>query len=235
MAPTKIGSRLLAAAAVSLTFTLGLAAAIYCVADLASGSARAWMRSWEESGHLIDSSQWRIVHGRLRLANRLVPWGADRAADMGRLMEWGAWQHAPHDPRGLIFRETASRHYRMALQRRPGWGYAWAHFAENRLLSGMRDEVFLAALAKATDLAPWEPQVQRKVAWLGMLAWNDLGPRMREIVRRNTARAMTLDVHRYEIIQLAIQFEWLDELRPMLSDERQQAAYALIVGRSGRR
>lgn len=228
-------SRVIAAVAASISFSLCLAASIYCMADLAGGSARQWLDSWDDTGRITDLRDWNTVHERLLLAGRLAPLSADHAAELGRVLEWRAWQHAPDSPLGAELRQAASRHYGDALLHRPSWGYAWALYAENRLLSGAFDDLFLHALNKAMELAPWEPLVQRKVAWMGMATWNDLPADARSLVKDSISRAMALDVYRYEVIRLAFQYDWLEELRPMVRDDRQRAAYEFVLRQLNRR
>lgn len=235
LVPSQVRSRLIAAVASSISFSLCLIAIVYCIAALANGSARSWMAVWEDNGRLSNLAEWHAARDRLRFAVRLTPLNADYAADLGRLMEWAAWRHGPDDERGIQFRRAAVVQYSKVALRRPSWGYGWAHLAESRLLGEGADAGFRHALLKAIELAPWEPQVQRKVAWLGMAAWGELPPDLRDLVRHNVSRAVSLDVHRDEIIRLAFQYEWLDQLRPMLKNERQRAAYEFVAAQMRKR
>lgn len=213
--------RFLAALAASLTFALGVVAILQGIADLAAGNARGLMARWEVQGHVTGRTQWEVARDRLLLASRLDPLNADYAADLGRLMEWGAWQESPQSTGFIHSRTLANDFYVGAIRRRPTWGFAWAHYAENRLLLGREDDEFRDALGKAIELAPWEPGVQRKVAWMGMATWDRLPPELREMVSQNIERAVQLDVHRHEIVRLAAQYDWLDELGSMMRSERQ--------------
>lgn len=227
--------RLIAAAAASAAFTLGVASLLQGFADLAGDGARVWMREWEERGGVRDGRQWEDAVARLSLARRLSPLDAGVSADLGRLMEWRAWQQSPGTGAFEASRAIAGEYYREAIARRPSWGYVWAHYAENLLLQGHAGDEFQTALRKAIALAPWEPGVQRKVAWMGMAAWDSLPPDLQEVVTGSIARGVVLDAHRYEIVRLAIQYEWMTHLEPMMRSESQIMALESVRKQVNRR
>ena len=187
------------------------------------------MKTWAGQRHVSNIRQWDNAYSRLLLAHRLNPLNADYSADLGGLMEWKAWRHAPDDPEYIRDRANSEFFYAKAIRARPGWGYAWANFAENRLLQGKSDGKFLHAIEMAIDYAPWEPWVQKKVAWMGMATWNELPDRMRPMVKESIRRTVDLEIFHYEIVRLAIQYNWLDHLRPMLHTDRQLKALRLVL------
>lgn len=221
--------RLLAAAAATLALSLIFIALGLGVADLASVSANVWMREWEGRGNIDQPSQWDLAYSRLRLARRLNPLSADYSAGLGQLMEWRSWQQSPESAEFLIARRQAGQFYAETIARRPGWGFAWAHYAENLLLSGDQGQAFLDALRKAIVLAPWEPGVQRKVAWMGMATWRDLPDYMHNLVEESIRRTVELDTNLNEVVRLAVQYDWLDHLVPMLQSDRQLAALEFVL------
>jgi hypothetical protein len=227
--------RILAAAAASVAFALGVAALFQGFADLAGGSARVWMRAWEERGGVGDQAQWNAAFERLQLARRLSPLNADYSADLGRLMAWQSWQQSPGSEGFAASRVLADGYFLEAISKRPSWGFARAHYAENQLLQGRSGIEFQSALQKAIELSPWEPGVQRKVAWMGMAAWDLLPTELRDSVRESIERAVQLDVYRYEIVRLAVQYDWLPYLRPMMRSERQLATLELVLKQIERR
>jgi len=222
--------RLLALLTASVSFTLAVIAALYGVGGLAGDSARIWMRAWEKQRYVNDAEQWSRAYARLLFARRLNPLNADHSADLGRLMEWRSWREPSGGLEFARTRANAEEFYEEAIRRRPTWGFAWANYAENRLLLGKLDDKFLHALKRAASLAPWEPWVQRKIAWMGMATWAELPNRSREIVRENVRRAVQLENFPNEIVRLAVQYNWLDELKPMLKSDRQIAALEFVLG-----
>jgi hypothetical protein len=187
------------------------------------------MREWEHRGRIDEPRQWDLAYSRVRLARRLNPLSADYSAELGRLMEWRSWLHLPGSAEFVMARRQAGWFYAETIARRPGWGFAWAHYAENLLLSGDRGRAFHDALAKAIVLAPWEPGVQRKVAWMGMATWRDLPDHMHTLVEENILRTVELDTNLNEVVHVAVQYDWLDHLMPMLRSDRQLAALEFVL------
>ena len=227
--------RLLTALTASLSLSLGGLALTLGIADLASVSANVWMRGWEEQGHISDPAQWDSAYWRLSLARRLNPLSADYSADLGRLMDWQSLHQPPESAKYAAYRARAIQFHGEAIGKRPSWGYAWAHYAENQLLQGNRGDDFLLALEKAIVLAPWEPGVQLKVAWIGMAAWDDLPNRMRVIVEESLRRTVETDDNYIEAVRLAIQYRWVEHLTPMLRTERQLSMLGRLLKHAERR
>lgn len=205
------------------------------IADLASVSANVWMRGWEEQGYISDLAQWDSAYRRLSLARRLNPLSADYSADLGRLMDWQSLRQSPGSAKYAAYRARASQFHGEAIGKRPSWGYAWAHYAENQLLQGNRGDDFLFALEKAIVLAPWEPGVQLKVTWIGMAAWDHLPSHTRGIVEESIRRTVETDDNYIEAVRLAIQYRWLEHLTPMLRTERQLSMLERLLKHAERR
>jgi hypothetical protein len=221
-------TRLLAAAAASLLFSLAVMAFSWSLADLASVRARLSMADWEVQQHAGPVEEWQTAYDRLRLAHRLNPLSADYSADLGRLLEWRAWQHPPGSRGYDRYRDRASSLYLETVAKRPSWGFGWAHLAENQLLRGIEGSSYRTALEKAIALAPWEPAVQRKVAWMGMASWPSLPESTRASVRENVQRALDLTVYADEIVRLSLQYHWGEELAPMLRTPRQVEIFNFV-------
>lgn len=220
--------RLLAASAASLLFSLAVLAFARGAADLASVPARVSLSAWEERHHAGSDADWQRAYDGLTFASSVSPLNADYDADLGRLMEWRAWRHPPGSAQHSQFRRAAARFYGEAVRRRPSWGFAWAHLAENRLLLGLADEDYRRALDNAIRLAPWEPGVQHKVARMGMASWRSLPESQREAVRATVRRALDLAVHSDEIVRLAAHYDWTEELRPLIGTDRQRNTFDFV-------
>jgi hypothetical protein len=143
-------------------------------------------------------------------------------------LEWQAWQHPPDSHGYAAYRLHASQLYWEAINKRPSWGFGWARLAQNRLLQGLEDPIYLYSLQKAMDLAPWEPAVQRKVAWMGMASWSSLPESMRSDVRSTVQRALELSTFSDEVVRIAIQYDWTEELIPMLRTQRQRDVFDFV-------
>jgi hypothetical protein len=150
-------------------------------------------------------------------------------------MEWQVWRYSPESAESKKYRARASQFYAEAIGKRPSWGFAWAHYAKNQLLSGNRDSKFMVALEKAMLLAPWEPGVQLEVAWMGMATWSEQPALIRNLVEESIRRTVNLEGDLEEIALLAIQYDWLDRLTPMMRTNRQLAALNRVLMRTGQR
>ena len=226
-----IRSRLLAAIAASLCFSVTLLAVTVGLADLASQPARQALDSWESHGRIDSNGTWRAAYERLQLARRLNPLNADYHADLGRMLDWQAWQAAGDSARARSLRFAASSHYQDAIARRPTWGFAWAHAAESRALQGHRDHHYFTAFERAATLAPWEPGVRRKLIWMGSLTWNDLPESLRSHVLDSVQRLLERGEGTETELQLVIQNGWHEDVLPVLSPERQSKVLELVRSR----
>jgi hypothetical protein len=205
------------------------------IADLASVSANIWMRGWEEQGYISGQAQWDAAFGRLSLARSLNPLSADYSADLGRLMDWQSLRQPPESANYAAYRVRAGKFHRESIGKRPSWGYAWAHYAENQLLLGSQGPDFQLALEKAIVLAPWEPGAQIKVAWIGMVSWDNLPNRMRVIVEESIRRTVDTDSILDDTVRIAAQTGWLDHLTPMIRTEPQLAVLERVLKQVERR
>jgi hypothetical protein len=74
----------------------------------------------------------------------------------------------------LEFLEDADVHLREAVKLRPTSPYTWVNFADLRYRLGELDGRFEASLVAAVRLGPGEPEVQRRVADLGLAGWKEV-------------------------------------------------------------
>ena len=87
----------------------------------------------------------------------------------------------------------AEREYRSAIAQRPSSPYAWAGLARAKYLQGDPGEEFQAALVRAGELGPEEPEVQRVIEDLGLATWDDSGPAARDAVVAALRRGLRRD------------------------------------------
>jgi hypothetical protein len=86
--------------------------------------------------------------------------------------------------------DEASVHFTKALALRPTSAYAWASLADARYRSGDTSNLFEAALRRAVEMGPNEPEVQRTVADYGLAMWREVAPATRTAVEVAIANGM---------------------------------------------
>ncbi len=135
-------------------------------------------------------------------------------------MHWQSLRFPPDSDNAKLLARQAWGAYLGAASRRPSWGYAWVNAAAvglGRRFAGARAQ---SALGRAVDLAPWEPLVQRKALWLGMLHWQQLSADIKQDIRAVARRALSFGDQASWIIRTAVSLNWQTELRPLLTNPR---------------
>lgn len=99
------------------------------------------------------------------------------------------------------FPDEALVHLRRAVELRPTSPYTWAAIVEAQYRKGDTGKTFEAALRRAAELGPAEPEVQRTVADFGLAVWADEAPETLQAVEAMVTGAMKRDAG--EILQIA--------------------------------
>lgn len=86
--------------------------------------------------------------------------------------------------------EAALEALRKAVSLRPVSPYTWSMLLYVKSQLGEVDGEFGQALSNAVSLGPWEPEVQRTVAEIGLMNWERLDYGHREEVRKDVVRGM---------------------------------------------
>ncbi len=112
------------------------------------------------------------------------PWALEGlgALDLARM-------RASRSPReALDLTRDAHLRLRQALHQRPTSPFLWANLALTKLYLAEIDAEFLTALRHADELGPWEPSTQQTVLFVGLAAWQDLDPGLRQGLGRTLGR-----------------------------------------------
>ena len=86
-----------------------------------------------------------------------------------------------------LTRDARAR-FRQALAQRPTSPFLWANLALAKLYLDEIDAEFFAALRHADALGPWEPIVQQMTVFVGLAAWQQLDPGLRQALVRTLER-----------------------------------------------
>ena len=157
-----------------------------------------------------DGNAGAIVYGA---AKEMATWDASGAPPGAQTVTWVAADLAraqsitPGDPRieemlgdlarlrtdRADFLDQALRHFARAVQLRPSSPYTWAAIADALYRKGDTGPRFEAALRRAAELGPSEPEVQRTVADFGLATWDEIAPATRAAVEAMVTGAMRRD------------------------------------------
>jgi hypothetical protein len=197
--------------AVAVLAWMGYEAVRYGVSGIASANGR---RELEEMSKVRGGS--------------VAPWWRD---DLAR-----AAAHVPDDP---FVRETlalvitrnsnepsdfeeAQRHLVAAIAARPGSPYTWANLAVVKYRLGDTGPAFEKVLVNASNLGPYEPEVQQIVSDLGLAMYDEVSPATRSAIERMVAAGMKRNAA--EILQIASRRGRLDTACRHLDGEPRPAA-----------
>jgi hypothetical protein len=89
--------------------------------------------------------------------------------------------------------EEAGRELSLALRLRPVSALSWANYAGQRYEVGDTGRIFEAALVRAVELGPNEPEVQRAVAYYGLPVLDQVAPTTRAAIERAVVGGMRWD------------------------------------------
>jgi hypothetical protein len=167
-----------------------------------------------------STSQEQWDHGWTRLgdARELNPWNSDYLFYQGyfshnRAQGFSEQRGDLHD-----YRNQSLDYFNQALRLRPHWGYVWAQLAEARLVNGDGSEETFIALDRALVFSPYEPFVLHIALRVGFTFWDRLDGELRKKLL-SAVRYLLRHDSRF-VIETALLFEWAEQLRPLLTDNR---------------
>jgi hypothetical protein len=120
------------------------------------------------------------------------PWSLEGlgALDLARM-------RASRLPReALAVSRSAHARFRQALLQRPTSPFLWANLALTKLYLDEIDDELRTALRHADELGPWEPGVQQAVLFVGLAAWRELDPGLRQMLARSVERGALRDAQK---------------------------------------
>lgn len=168
------------------------------------------------------------------LANRLDGLRPDFIASLGDMHALSVAELPVWEPEAKKHTRAALDYYREAISRRPSWPYTWANLAVVKFRLAELDHEFFSALERAAVLGPWEPQIQKTVADLGLAAWEVLPEETRAQVRANLERG----IHRQgeAVVRLALRHRRTELVAPLVQgDAHLEAVLKTGLAAGGRR
>jgi hypothetical protein len=170
---------------------------------------------WASAQALRIGSADAIVY---EAAKEMGTWIASRSAPAPQTMQWihddlqRAAARVPSEPSvqellGVLqalrpeYADDAIVHFSKALELRPASPYSWANLVEVHYRKGGSGPVFEAALRRAVETGPAEPEVQRTVVDYGLAVYDEVQPATRAAIDRMVASGMSRNP--LEIMQIA--------------------------------
>jgi hypothetical protein len=174
-----------ALAIVPVLLGLGVASA-YAVKASASDAivyrAGKEMGTWAASGVRPGDETWQWVHDDLERARRDVP--ADPSVhELLGILSGGRRDRVEYQAQAVV-------HFATAIELRPTSPYSWINYAESKYRLGQTDQPFELALVRASQLGPFEPDVQRLVAFYGLAVFDEVASGTRKAIERMVVAGM---------------------------------------------
>jgi hypothetical protein len=151
-------------------------------ADAIVYDASVEMNTWSASGAQPGEQTINWVDEDLQRAARWTPGNAYIYELLGLLSA-----HRANSPDSHAHSLAA---FRRALELRPTSPYDWANVIDISYRNGDTGALFEHAIARATQLGPNEPAVQRTVVDYGLAVWDEVAPATREAVGTMVANGM---------------------------------------------
>lgn len=145
------------------------------MSGIAGLQADLFLDDWQERGALPSD---RAAEVALEAAQSASDWypgvHAELSGREARVLAWRSFQRPVGDPEVETERRAALSAWRASVAARPTWPHGWVGLAQIKWELGETDTEFLEALrnALAHGVVRWE--IDRDVARIGLLAWDEL-------------------------------------------------------------
>ncbi len=166
------------------------------LADVENQKARVFIKQWENDVDSFSSEDWNKAYSTAISALEKDPYNPELLSLMGNVYEWNSFQghNQSHNNKfqNIQNRKLALDYYRKAVELRPQWPYTWSGIVLLKYKMSEFDQEFQLALNSATELGPWEPNVQKIIAEVGLISWNKLEHSQRITIVENIRRGVTM-------------------------------------------
>ena len=179
-----------AAVLIPVLLYLGYVAVSWGLADVYYRPGKAVLERWKRKEAQLEQQDWDRMRRQMDRALKLAPSNPDIMHACGSALEGRYIRNAPGDRIAQPARRQAADYYRAAISRRPTWPFTWADLALVKYRLDELDDEFYHALYQSTAVGPWEPGVQRVVAYIGLKLWDRLTGTDREFIRKTILRSL---------------------------------------------
>lgn len=142
--------------------------------------AEAFMDSWAQGGGEPGAVAWEAVSQAAANAVSFYPVANGEYEDrLGRVFLWHDYRQPFGAPTARESRELALKAFQRSLAARPVAPATHARLAHTYLYLKRLDASFVGHLGQARHQGPWQSDVNRELAEVGLLAWPSLAPAQR--------------------------------------------------------
>jgi len=213
----------------SLFFFFVVITSVYLASNYLAHAPRVSLNEWACYGKAGDERSWNEALAGLLLAEKLDPWNADIAYDLGRLYEWKAIEGSAWNASAKASRQDALRYFKNAVELRPTWAVAWVSYAQSRMLNRNIDRETFIALSKGFEYGRWQIDIQQKLLWLSIGIWDKLPEKLQQQVKGQISSLLERDNTIKMLAKIAVRFQWLDELLKITKSEKSKDYIERVV------
>lgn len=184
------------------------------VADISAWQASRFVDDWMVRQGVGSERAWLVAESAANRAIAVTPAAmAIHHERLGRIHEWRHLDLPYGNEAALASRLAARDAYRRAIELRPLWPYTWLRLAYIKLRLVEFDEEFDRAMREAVALGPWRITVNKTIAEIGLIAWQELDSVQRELVLEAANRTLLQNARAgAQLLAFAEQFHRLDDV-----------------------
>lgn len=143
----------------------------------------SFLTDWQQKGEPPTAEAWQIAYQAANNAIRLYPVvNGEYYSHLGLIWQWKQYQNFFGDIEAKHSRQQAVEAYRIAVTARPSWPYDWANLAFSKVRLLEFDDEYKAALHKAMEFGPWRIGINKQVAEMGLISWDELDQPTKDLV-----------------------------------------------------
>lgn len=159
------------------------------LASLNQYRASSFLADWEAKRQVPSEQAWQAAEQAI--SNAIAWYPAKNAAyaeQFGYMWQWRAYGANPSQASSKQYQQQAISEFRTATVLRPTWPYAWSGLAYAKLTAGELDQEFSHAMQQAAEYGPSRIGINRRLAEIGLIAWTNLQPALRELTLAQASR-----------------------------------------------
>ena len=192
--------------------------ALWGYAEILTITPRHNITHWETTGESIEQHTAKEMWGRLQKATILNSSNAEFYMDLARLATLQANSLQTSTQEKKQYQDLAIQNLKLALSKRPSWGFAWGKLAQAYANDPEHSTDFIQAFERAIYFEPYEAANQQQIIPLGIAQWGKLPKTIKDKIISITKHALQYQpgiIH--TIIHAAEKHNWTNNLSPLIT------------------